>query len=309
MQNSNSQKNTMNQETAFSKDTDTRKAALDIIRGGFDLHTHTEPSAFSRALDDFELLREADELGMAGVLIKAHYGSTAPRAALLNRSGHYRAKAFGGLVLNHPTGGLNPYSVENALKMGASIIWMPTRDSANCLTYGDMPGDFFTRPGISVFAPADRSGSAKLRTEVREIFEIVKRYDGWLATGHLSTEESILLCREGRKAGVNMILTHPEWDRTKIPGTIQQELAALGVLVEKNWLNLAEGSVTPSEMASNIRLAGVDHVYLATDRGQAGAEHPAEGMLRFIQTLLREGFSHAELETMVRTVPARIVTR
>lgn len=286
-----------------------RELAKEILCGGYDLHTHTEPSAFHRGLNDFELLEEADALGMAGVLIKAHYGSTAPRAALLNLSGLYKTRAYGGLALNHPTGGLNPYAVENALKMGAAIIWMPTRDSENCLKYGDMPGDFFSRPGISIL---DRSGghsSDSLKAEVREIFELVKKYSGWLATGHLNAAESVLLCREGRKSGVNMILTHPEWDRTKVPGPIQQELAALGVLVEKNWLNLAEASVSPEEMAANIRLAGPEHVYLATDRGQAGAEHPAEGMLRFIETLWNQGFTQTELETMVRTVPARITAR
>ncbi|MEG1576886.1 MAG: hypothetical protein RR366_08890, partial [Clostridium sp.] len=97
------------------------------------------------------------------------------------------------------------------------------------------------------------------------------------------------------------------WSRTKVPVIIQKELADLGVLIEKNWLNLAEGDTTVSEMSNHIRAVGSEHIYLATDRGQAGAEHPAEGMLRFIETLLIEGFSHEELITMVQTVPAKII--
>ena len=231
-----------------------REMARELIVGAYDLHTHTTPSAFPRALNDLELVREADALGMAGVMIKAHYGSTSTRAALVNLISGCRCQAYGGLVLNWPTGGLNPYSVENALKTGASIIWMPTRDSKNCLAYGDMPGDFFARPGITIL---DEDGN--LLPVVREIMDIVKKYDGWLATGHLSTEESILLCREGRKEHVNMILTHPEWDRTKVPGSVQADLASIGVLIEKNWLNIAEGSVSREEMAKNIRLAGPEH--------------------------------------------------
>ena len=46
-----------------------RQIAKELIKGGYDLHTHTEPSAFHRALDDFDLVREAGEAGMAGVLI------------------------------------------------------------------------------------------------------------------------------------------------------------------------------------------------------------------------------------------------
>lgn len=281
-----------------------RQKAGELIKGGYDLHTHTEPSAFHRALDDFELIQEAADAGMAGVMIKAHYGCTASRAALVNLHSHCSTRAYGGLVLNHPVGGLNPYAVENSLKMGAVIIWMPTRDSENCLKYGDMPGDFFSRPGITIF-----NEKGKLKKEIFEIFEIVKNYGAYLATGHLNSEESYALCKEGRRNSVNMILTHPEWDRTKSTGDIQKELADTGVLIEKNWLNIAEGSVSAQEMASNIKKVGTGRVYLATDRGQTGFEHPVEGMLRFIETLLNEGFTGQEIQTMLSTVPGYIANK
>lgn len=57
-----------------------REMARELIVGAYDMHTHTTPSAFPRALNDLELVREADALGMAGVMIKAHYGSTSTRA-------------------------------------------------------------------------------------------------------------------------------------------------------------------------------------------------------------------------------------
>lgn len=284
--------------------TEYREHAVELLRGGYDLHTHTMPSAFPRALDDFDLVREADSLNMAGVMIKAHYGDTAPRAALVNLKSKCNARAYGGLVLNQPAGGLNPYAVENSLKMGGVIVWMPTRDSKHCLEYGDMPGDFFARPGISV-CDKDR----KLVKEVYEIFDIVKKYGAYLATGHLSPAESVLLCKTGRAEGVNMILTHPEWRRTVIPGKIQKDLANLGVLIEKNWLNIIEEDISVSRMTANIRTVGTEHVYLATDRGQAGAEHPVEGMIRFIELLLWEGFTDRELISMVCTVPSAIVKR
>lgn len=286
------------------KKTEHREQAIELLKGGYDLHTHTMPSAFMRSLNDFELIREADSLDMAGVMIKAHYGDTAPRAAVVNLESRCNAKAYGGLVLNQPVGGLNPYAVENSLKLGGVIIWMPTRDSKHCLEYGDMPGDFFSRPGISI---CDKEH--KLVKEVYDIFDIVKRYGAYLATGHLSPEESVLLCKTGRAEGVNMILTHPEWKRTVIPGKIQKDLASLGVRIEKNWLNIIEEDISVSKMAANIRMVGAEHIYLATDRGQAGAEHPSEGMIRFIELLLWEGFSDKELISMVRTVPSAIAKR
>jgi len=275
-----------------------------LLEGAYDLHTHTEPSAFNRALDDFDLVKEANEFKMAGVLIKSHYEPTQSRAALVNLKSNLKTKAYGGIVLNWPNGGLNPYAVENALKTGAVIVWMPTRDSENCLKYGDMPGDFFKRPGISVL---EKKG--KLKQEVYEIFKIMKKYNGYLATGHLSVEESILLCEEGRKLGVNMILTHPEWQRMMINGETQKYLSSLGVLIEKNWLNIAEQSVTAKEMANNIRSAGFENVYLSTDRGQNGFETPVYGMMKFIEVLLEEGFTEEEIRTMVQEVPKLIVNR
>lgn len=275
-----------------------------ILCGSYDLHTHPAPSSFPRALNDWELVREADEANMAGVMIKSHYGCTSGRAKAVNLAANCEAKAYGGLVLNWPTGGLNPYSVENSLNQGGIIIWMPTRDSKHCLTFGDMPGDFFERPGITVL---DENG--KLLPEVYEIMDIVKKYGAYLATGHLSLAESMILCKEGRKRNVNMILTHPEWSRTMIDASVQVELAKLGVVVEKNWINIAEGSVTAEEMAANIRLIGVENTYMATDRGQKGFEHPVEGMKLFIETMLKQGFSEKELITMVRDVPACIANR
>ena len=283
---------------------DRREQVEELLCGAYDLHVHPAPSAFSRALDDWELMQEADEAGMAGVLIKSHYGCTAARAATVNRKSGCRAKAYGGLALNWPTGGLNPYAVENCLHEGGILIWMPTRDAGHCLEFGPMPGDFFSRPGITIL-----DGEGKMLPQVYEIMDIVKKYGAYLGTGHLSRQESVRLCRLGRERGVNMILTHPEWSRTRIDGATQAELASMGVVIEKNWVNLAEGTVTAEEMAANIRLSGVEHTYIATDRGQKGFEHPARAMALFMETLLGCGFSEKEIITMSHTVPSCIAGR
>ena len=104
-----------------------------------------------------------------------------------------------------------------------------------------------------------------------------------------------------------MILTHPEWQRTVIDTEIQAELAKLGVLIEKNWINIAEYSVSVEKMAENIRAAGPENVFLATDRGQKGFEHPVEAMRLFIANLLQQGFKRSEIEMMTHEVTERIV--
>ena len=282
--------------------TDKRREAEALLRGGYDLHAHSFPSHVKRCVDDFELLEQADKSGMAGVVIKNHYESTAARAALVNKRGGYAAHAYGGVVLNWPAGGLNPYAVESALKLGGSFVWLPTRDAANCLQFGDMPGDFFSRPGIEIL---DESG--RLIPAFYEVLEVVKKYDAVLATGHVGIQEAIAVCREARRAGVLTVLTHPEWKRTVIPLQVQIELAGIGVIIEKNWANIDDGDCTAGQMAAHIRAVGAEHIFIATDRGQNWKEAPVEGMLRFIEVLLENGFTREEIHTMVCDVPGRLV--
>ncbi|MPM70055.1 hypothetical protein SDC9_117006 [bioreactor metagenome] len=273
-----------------------------LMVDGYDLHIHTAPSAFPRALDSWELVNEASQAGMAGVMLKSHYESTAIRAELINRYSNCTAKAYGGIALNWPVGGLNVYAVENALKVGAKIVWMPTRDSANSLEFGNMDGDFFEREGIYILTPDE-----KLKPCIYDIMDTVKKYDATLATGHLSPKESILLCREGCKRGVRMILTHPEFPRTKIPAHIQKELADDGVLIEKNWFNVAQGAVSIQQMTQTILDVGTGRTFIATDRGQGGEPRPVPELHRFICELLKQGLNDAQIRDMVCFVPKSIV--
>ena len=49
-----------------------------LLQGSYDLHIHPIPSHVPRLLDDFEVLAQAEEAGMAGVLLKNHYEPTGP---------------------------------------------------------------------------------------------------------------------------------------------------------------------------------------------------------------------------------------
>lgn len=273
-----------------------------FLSGGYDLHIHAAPSPFHRALDDYELLKAADRAQMAGILLKSHYESTAARAELVNAHSDTEAKAYGAIALNWPVGGLNPYAVHNALKRGAKIVYMPTRDAENSLRFGNMPGDFFARPGIKIF-----DGLGRLKKEVYEIMEVVREFHAILATGHLAPEESVRLCTEGVRAGVRMALTHPEFPRTKIPSRTQRELAERGVYIEKCWYNIAEQECTVQEMAAHIREVGAAHCFMTTDRGQSRRETPVEGMRRFASVLLENGIGENNVHQMLCEVPAQMI--
>ncbi len=276
--------------------------AIQLLENAYDLHMHAKPSCFNRKMDDYELIEEADKYGMAGIMLKSHYESTVARASLVNKYSRCKTKAFGGIALNWPVGGLNPYAVENALQMGAKIVWMPTRDSKNSLIFGDMPGDFFKRPGISIL-----DDNNELKSEVHDIFDCIKKHDAWLATGHLSPHESVILCNEGIKNKVNMILTHPEFSRTRIDNSTQKELAEKGVVVEKAWYNIDEKNVSLEEMCDAIREVGYENCYLVTDRGQKDRPSPVESLIEFNKKLLEQGFKKHELAEMLHNVPQKII--
>lgn len=279
-------------------------SAIDLLEGAYDLHIHGFPSHVARELDDFEIMEQAACAGMAGVVLKNHYESTAGRAELVNKRCGFRTRAYGGLVLNWPAGGINPYAVESALRLGAKFIWLPTRDAANCLTFGNMPGDFFDRPGIHILKE-----DGKLIPEVYAVLEVIRSYDAVFCTGHISLAESIVACGVAREMGIKTVLTHPEWTRTKVPAGIQAELAEAGVYIEKDWANIANGECTEEEMLTNMEAVGASHIFLATDRGQKGVETPVEGLARFALFLLKKGYRVEELRTMLCDVPAEIVGR
>lgn len=282
---------------------DLQAQAKSLLVGAYDLHTHAEPSHFPRALDDFDLVRGADKYGMRGVMFKCHYEPTTGRAAVANLHAGAKAKAYGSIALNWSVGGLNPFAVESCLKMGGKMVWMPTLDSALFMSTGKgFDPTFMPRPGLTVL---DEAG--KLLPAVYEIFEVMKKFDTYLATGHLSPTESLLICEEGRKAGVKMILTHPDFARTPIDLETQQKIVKMGVLVEKVWLNVKLGHISPEAFAGSIKKLGPQNCFLTTDRGQKDAELPADAMLEAAAAMLECGLTEADINTIIKTVPEKVL--
>jgi hypothetical protein len=179
---------------------------------------------------------------------------------------------------------------------------MPTKDSAQTLSFGQMPHDFLVRPGISVYGPDGR-----IDPEAVTILEIAKSYRVHVGTGHLSPKESYDLCLKGIEIGAPMVLTHPDWTRTKVPLDAQIELAGKGVIIEKCWINLRDGSIGVEEMAMTMRSVKPENICVTTDRGQEGVEYPVEALRLFILALLDNGFSPEEIKLMTQLIPSKIL--
>lgn len=274
---------------------------FELMNGAYDLHTHTSPDFWARSLNDRELLQQADAYGMAGVMLKNHLDPTPARAVLANMLGAHQAKAYGSAVLNLTVGGMNPIAVKYYLQLGAKIIWMPTIHARNHIEYFGRDTNI-DHPGIRLL---DDEG--RLKPEVLECLDLIREYDAALATGHISIGESIAVCKEARERGIRIILTHPDWACTTIPAEIQKRLAETGVIIEKLWLDIGIDHVTAEYMSQTIRDVGAGNCYMATDRGQAGKEYPAEGMMMFMDAMLDCGLTYDEIYLMTHDNPRKVL--
>ena len=191
--------------------------------------------------------------------------------------------------MNLTIGGVNPIAVQRYLELGAKIIWMPTIHSRNQIEYSKID-DKLQQPGIRLL---DEDG--RLKPEVLEVLDLIKEYGAAVATGHISIGESIAVCAAARERNIKTILTHPDWACTMVPIEIQKLLVSQGVIVEKLWFDVGLNLITASYMAQTIKELGPENCFLATDRGQAGLEYPAEGLMMFMDAMLDEGLTYEQV--------------
>src|SRR5260370_8590519 len=79
--------------------------------GAIDIHVHSDPDAFNRSLDDFEVARIAARKGMRGIVLKNHVPTTADPAALISRAVP-GIEIWGGIALNPAVGRAHPTAAD-----------------------------------------------------------------------------------------------------------------------------------------------------------------------------------------------------
>ena len=281
---------------------DYKETARKCLEDAYDLHTHASPSHAPRCVTDITLLEEADRLGMAGVLLKNHYESTAGRAYICNIAAHSKkAKCFGGIALNYPLGGINASAVEAAARLGAKEIWFPTCDAENDLCFRGVKAPL-GKPGIRIL-----DDDEQLIPSVYEVFDVVKQYNLAVGTGHLSLKEIEKLCFAGVQNNVKMVFTHPEWRSVNAPLQLQQKLNDMGVLIEKAWVPVSLNDTTCEALADSIKKLGIRNVYMVTDHGADYLKKPSEAILDYTVAMLQYGFSELDLNAMQRENPQRVL--
>ncbi|HWQ60908.1 MAG TPA: DUF6282 family protein [Negativicutes bacterium] len=272
-----------------------------LLRGAIDMHIHGSPDIVPRKLTDAGVVRAAKSAGMSGVILKNHVTPTTSRAGILQEL-IGNIQVFGGLVLNKAAGGLNPNAVEAELALGAKEIWLPTKSAINEIRQHN--GD----PGQAVVL-TDENG--RFRPELHEIMDLIAQKDAILGTGHLEAGEIEKVVALAKERGIKKVLiTHPEYPALPgMPVAMQKRLARQGVYFERCFVACTPPtSLSPAEIAAQIRATGTELSIMATDFGQAFNEEPLAAFKRYIGAMLASGISPRDIETMVKKNPAQLLS-
>jgi len=291
--------------------------ARELLRGAYDTHMHISPDVVERIIDDISLARKFRELGMDGLVLKSHYGSTAERAGVV-RAAVQGVNVLGAISLNRAVGGVNPLAVEIAAREGARTVWLPTVDSVNESHEREAPPGAkvpvwvklqldLREQGIEIppVPVVDEHGS--LLPEVYEVLGLIARHKMCLATGHLSRDEIFAVVDAAVDAGVEtIVITHPEFPSQDLSVEDQNALADKGALLERCFTTPHTGKVTWERWIENIRATGPERSVLSTDLGQVFNPPVEDGMALMVDRLFDAGFNEEEIYVMA-VVNTRLV--
>jgi len=284
------------------------------LAGVIDIHAHTAPETsmnnFKRAYDAIEAAQIAHLYGMRGLVLKEHNTETGSWAYLASQVVP-GVEVYGGIVLNKAVGGINPVAVESmALTRGGRgrVVYMPTVDAAAR-----------NPPGAPHAVAVSRNG--QLLPEVLEVLRVVAKYDLALSTGHVSTDEALMVVRAAKEAGVKkMYVQHPNHGGIVMSMAKMKEAVGMGALIEivlsgEGFTGGRPQTVNrdnpvmdygPQKLA-DIRELGPANIVISTDLGQPGRVNYAQAFQTAMAVLAKSGFSQSEIDVMTKQNPARLL--
>ena len=268
------------------------------LEGAIDFHAHAAPDGTPRKLDALELAAMAKAAGMRAIVLKNHYEPTASLAYLV-RKAVPGIEVFGGISLDLTVGGVNAAAVEWLTRVEGGygkVVWLPTFDSESQVKLSGQ-----SRP----FAPVTRDG--KILPEVLAVIALAAQHDLVLETGHSAPQESLLIIAEAKRQGVQHVLVTHAMNSPGGSMTLDEmrEAARLGALLELVHSPLTEEQLRKE--AEAIRAIGAASFVLASDLGQPPNPLHTDGLLALYRGLMGQGVSAADIDTMSRKNPARLL--
>jgi len=285
-------------------------AALDLTRGGVDLHVHVDPDVIRRRITDLELARRCEARGLRGFVLKSHYTSTAERAAVV-RAAVPGIDTLGSITLNSAVGGLNALAVEIAAREGARIVWLPTVDAeneasahANRAVGKKLPlwaklQDELRERGLSVPTVPVLDERGHVREALRQVLQVIAAHGLVLATGHLSRDEIFKVVKAAWEESVeHVVVTHPDYPTQALDADDQRALASQGAWMERCAAPSMSGKVPWERLFAATRAVGAERTVFSTDLGQPANPPVEDGLALMADQFLAAGFDEHELRRM-----------
>lgn len=278
------------------------------LKGVIDMHVHTNPDLRNCAYTDFQLLEAGIRVGARAIVIKTHLGSTVERAYLANQymekvyGGKTGFQLYGGIVLNECVGGINPKAVENALKLGGKVVWLPTQSARNHLV----------KMNQSCENCVEVVRDGKVVPELKTVFSLIRQYNAVLGTAHISPREAMIVTEEAKKAGIDkIVITHPEW--WVCDWTMEEQKRIVkdyDVILERCYRQNLGGGQYKSNLPSNLETIneiGYKNIMIDTDGGQVENPHWEFAMAECIEYLKDHKIPEEQIQYMTAELPAKLL--
>ena len=289
----------------------------ELLKGSVDNHIHCCPHINQRSTNIFQVVEQAERLGMYGIGLMDNFSNTSGYASLVKKyKPSLKLKVFGGLIMEPPSGGVDYEVVKIAIKYGynkfegAKFISFPTHHTRYVAKQEKRDKNYIKH---CFFVP-----QKKPTYETLKILDLIAKKNIVLNTGHLSSEETLTLVRFAKIAGIKKILvpatnfdintiyrlkrfnvkfefsyffiskatqiplTHVDGEKHKIKGTNEERL--------KNLINKAEPK----------------NVILSSDCGVSVLPKPHLGFLKFVKKIIKFGFSIKDINYMIKTNPKNL---
>lgn len=287
-----------------------------LLVGAVDLHQHPGPSPFPRRMSILDAARDAAGAGFRAIVAKSHHHSMVTDVLALRSAGlaDVPVEVYGGIALNRTVGGLNPYAVELALRMGGRMVWFPTLSSAAHVHHHHDGSDTgFPTAEVElreqeILSILDERGA--VLPEVRDILAVIAAEEAVLTCGHLGVEESQALIDAALEAGVRrIVVNHPCF----VVGASVEQAAAWarqGVYIEHcavMYFGRPERRRDIGELLAFIEAVGTSQTVISSDSGQKSNPLPVTLIRRAVRGLLDAGLPEPDLRQLVGANAAQLL--
>lgn len=295
------------------------KVVENLLVGAYDTHQHLGPSVIPRKLDVIEGLKEAQEAGMGGIVIKDHQFPTAAQVELAEK--YYgedgKTRVYSGIALNNEVGGLNVYALETAINMGITFVWLPTISTTNHHVKHETMGLAFpaSKKKTAIYKHPQLDyldENKKLKQAAKDVINVIAQNPGIvLCTGHGDHEELNAVIEEAYKQGVKgIMINHPTY-------MVDASVAEMKQWIQMGaFMELGAGTSDPDSPYCNVPIEdtvklintlGAEHIVIGSDYGQISTPRPIDGLKKFYTLLLEHGITERQIEIMVKESPKKVL--